>query len=449
MTKKKSKANKMKSLAFTIVLAGIVIAVFAYLISTEGNILPENQAAAVIVNGEPISEAELDEAYNSLPVAYQSIVSREEVLDQLINKELMLQEAMKRGIQASQDEIEEQLQLVKSQFPTEDAFLEILEQQNLTLAEVEDQIREQTILNKVINESVISKIEISEEEIGEYYKENEEQFSAGEDQIRAAHILVESEDEAEEILDLLDEGEDFGQLAVEYSIDPSVSVNQGDLGFFSRGDMVEEFERAAFALRAGEVSSVVESQFGFHIIKRLPSRITLEEAKDSIKMMLVRNKQQLAVDEFIEELRENSDIRIVGSDSAQRGEEIINQEKKNEFDELLGQVCVEEEMPIVRFYTSSSCQKCKEMLSIFEDAVEDQDLSVYIWELDTGDNLYTNDLESSIPREEFEALKEYNPNGAVPAYVFGCKYVRIGNAYSQVEYDRELDAFNEILDMIR
>ncbi len=88
------------------------------------------------------------------------------------------------------------------------------------------------------------------------------------DKIRCAHILVEKESTAKEVLEKLKKGESFAKLAMEYSIDGS-RKRGGDLGFFSRGTMVREFENAAFALKPGEVSGIVKTQFGYHIIKRL------------------------------------------------------------------------------------------------------------------------------------------------------------------------------------
>ncbi len=88
------------------------------------------------------------------------------------------------------------------------------------------------------------------------------------DKIRCAHVLVKNQAAAEEVLDLLKQGESFSSLAEKYSIDGS-RKHGGDLGFFGRGMMVKEFERAAFALNKGEVSPIVRTQFGYHIIKRL------------------------------------------------------------------------------------------------------------------------------------------------------------------------------------
>ncbi|MGC8648746.1 MAG: peptidylprolyl isomerase [Candidatus Micrarchaeia archaeon] len=88
------------------------------------------------------------------------------------------------------------------------------------------------------------------------------------DKIRCAHILVEKESIAKEILEKLKKSESFSKLAMEYSID-STRKKGGDLGYFGRGVMVKEFENAAFALKPGEISGIIKTQFGYHIIKRL------------------------------------------------------------------------------------------------------------------------------------------------------------------------------------
>ncbi len=89
------------------------------------------------------------------------------------------------------------------------------------------------------------------------------------DKIHCAHILVKTEVRAKEILDRINKGEKFSALAIEYSIDPGSAKRGGDLGTFGRGMMVKEFERAAFDLQKGQVSGIVKTQFGYHIIKRL------------------------------------------------------------------------------------------------------------------------------------------------------------------------------------
>lgn len=135
-----------------------------------------------------------------------------------------------------------------------------------------------------------------------------------EDEIDARHILVESEDKAKEVLGKVEKGEDFAKLAEAYSSDPGSKANGGKLGYFSKGQMVKEFEEAAFALKKGEVSKPVQSKFGWHIIKvddrREKALPTYEEVKDQIVDGMVQQKgQQVAT-----ELREKAEIDYVDAE---------------------------------------------------------------------------------------------------------------------------------------
>lgn len=135
-----------------------------------------------------------------------------------------------------------------------------------------------------------------------------------EDEIDARHILVDSEDKAKEVLGKVEKGEDFAKLAEAYSSDPGSKANGGKLGYFSKGQMVKEFEEAAFALKKGEVSKPVQSKFGWHVIKvddrREKALPTFEEVKDQIVDGMVQQKgQQVAT-----ELREKAKIDYVDAD---------------------------------------------------------------------------------------------------------------------------------------
>ena len=437
MMSKKKKSKKLKSAIYTIILAVVVISIFTYLILTENKGTVEG-TSIVMVNGEPITDAELESEFQKLPPQYQSLITKEDLLDQIIDRKLLFQEAESLGIDASEDEIDEQLDIVRQQFPTEEIFLEILDEQNLSIEDIKDQIKDQIIINKLLNKTVFNDIEVSVEEIEEYYDENIDQFKAPSDNIRASHILVESSEDAKEIIGRLKDGEEFEDLAVEYSIDPSVAVNKGDLGFFSEGMMVEEFEKAAFSLNVGQVKGPVETQFGFHIIKRLPDEISLEDASDEITLILSQSKQSEEIEGYIEDLREKAKIEYIEEESPVR----------NEFVEVDDSFCEESKMPIIRVYTTSKCDNCMNILPALKSAIGDKDVVLKILELDTGDNLETEIVESSLTKTEYGILKKYNPEVAVPAYVIDCKYVRIGNAYKDIMIDNEIDAFKEVLDLI-
>jgi parvulin-like peptidyl-prolyl isomerase len=168
------------------------------------------------------------------------------------------------------------------------------------------------MINYVLGEAK-NKINITDEELLEYFNKNKDSFFEPE-KIHALHILVETEEEANNILNKLKEGIiDFAELAKQKSIDASAQ-NGGDLGFFTRGQMVKEFEDAAFSLKPGEISNVVKTEFGYHIIKLVEKKEaynpTFEEAKENINNILKNQKEIEATQNLISNLTANANIII-------------------------------------------------------------------------------------------------------------------------------------------
>jgi len=273
--------------------------------------LPKDTAATV--NGESITIQNINEQYDRVPKEYKQIITKEMLLNQSINELLLLQEAKKEGISITAEKLSEVMDnlIAQSGIPKED-FDKTLEEQNLTREFLEDYYKKQLTMNDLLNKTVLSKIIVSTSEIKEYYENNKNEFVVPE-QIRARHILVNSSEEAEEILEELNKGADFIELAKNKSIGPSASQG-GDLGYFASGQMVKEFEDAAFALNVGELSPVVKTQFGYHIIKLLDKKsetITkLEEVMEEIEAKLKQEKQNAAVTDYLEGLRDRSNIKI-------------------------------------------------------------------------------------------------------------------------------------------
>lgn len=145
-----------------------------------------------------------------------------------------------------------------------------------------------------------------------FYEQNKDKFKTGE-QIKASHILVKTEKEANDILAQLKAGGKFEELAKKYSVDSS-SAKGGDLGWFGKGSMVPAFEKAALALNEGQISDVVKSDFGFHIIKltgKRPAGVrAFEEVKEQIKGAIMPTKQQEVFQSIKDELKKNAKITI-------------------------------------------------------------------------------------------------------------------------------------------
>jgi len=240
-----------------------------------------------------------------------AIVSfKKNILDQLINYELFYQQVQKEKIKIYNDDINLEIDKIKDNFSSPEEFNEALKANNITLAQLKEDIKRQLMINKVLEETK-NQVSITDEELLEYYNENKESFLEPE-QVHARHILVETEEEANNLLLQLKEGlTDFAELAKEKSIGPS-APNGGDLGFFARGQMVKEFEEAAFSLEPGKISGVVQTQFGYHIIKCEEKKEeyspTFEEAKEKISNTLKSQRENEAISTFISKLRKEAVI---------------------------------------------------------------------------------------------------------------------------------------------
>jgi parvulin-like peptidyl-prolyl isomerase len=240
-----------------------------------------------------------------------AIVSfKKNILSQLIDYELLYQQAQKEKVKIPNDEINLEIDKIKDNFSTPEEFDEALKANNITLVQLKEDIKRQLMINSILEETR-NQISISDEELLEYYNENKESFHEPE-QVHARHILVETEEEANNLLLLLKEGlTDFAELAKEKSIGPS-APNGGDLGFFTRGQMVKEFEDAAFSLEPGEISGVVQTQFGYHIIKFEEKKEeyspTFEEAKERISNTLKYQKENEEISALLAKLREETVI---------------------------------------------------------------------------------------------------------------------------------------------
>ena len=238
-----------------------------------------------------------------------AIVSfKKNILNQLIDYELFYQQSQKEKVKISNDEINLEIDKIKDNFSSPEEFDEALKTNNITLVQLKEDIKRQLMINSILDETR-NQISISNEELLEYYNENKESFFEPE-QVNARHILVETEEEANSLLLQLKEGlTDFAELAKEKSIGPS-APSGGDLGFFTRGQMVKEFEDAVFSLEPGEISEVVQTQFGYHIIKCEEKKEeyspTFEEAKERISDTLKYQRENEAISALTSKLREEA-----------------------------------------------------------------------------------------------------------------------------------------------
>jgi parvulin-like peptidyl-prolyl isomerase len=268
----------------------------------------------VKVNDYTISQNEFMLASDDYKVRLgKEKLTREEyiaVLNKLIDARLLIEEAKNNDIKISNDELERSFNSFKSMYKSEDDFLRILSQIGDTPESFKKKLYEDLILRKYINDNFYSGINIDPNEIKRIYDENKDAFVT-EDQVDASHILVDTEDEAVMIKNMLKDGSVFEELARSHSKCPS-KERGGSLGPFGRGTMVKEFEDAAFALDENEISEPVKTQFGYHIIKmnkKTPgSMMDYESAKKIIESDLANEIVSKKMFDKLDLLRKSSSI---------------------------------------------------------------------------------------------------------------------------------------------
>lgn len=326
----------MKKKKMSLLLLALVIILTIPVIGAE-------EPVAVIINGNKVTVDEVDEAIdlkgliNTLYQVDQQFLQvllqteagsvllneyRKTYLEDIIMRKLLEEDVVNKNITLTAEKKEEifndhyEYFLLQNQL-TEEQFVNILNMQGIGgLADYKALFMEQNEMVLLINElqsSIIDSVEVSDAEIEEYYNNNKAEFTV-EEQVQASHILVEDEATAKEILDKLNSGSDYAELAKEYSIDGSASQG-GNLGFFPRGRMVKPFEEAAFALEVGEISGIVKTDFGYHIImvtdRQEAGTISLEESRDNIRDTLLHQKQMETLRNYLIELRENAVVEIL------------------------------------------------------------------------------------------------------------------------------------------
>ncbi len=211
---------------------------------------------------------------------------------------------------------EDKVNLVENWIGTELVYVKAVKDGVLENQEVADQIeqlKKQVVINYWLNHYTFSKFSVSDIEVKDFYEETRQMFD---NEIKVAHIVTKTKEDALELLERLREGADFGMLAREYSIDPS-ATNSGVIGYIKLGDIaLTGFDDAAFSLKEiGDISDVIQTESGFHIIKLLGKRKLrdppkFEELKDGIKNMLLMEKQVAVVDSIVKELREEIPVEV-------------------------------------------------------------------------------------------------------------------------------------------
>ena len=285
------------------------------------------------VNGEDVTKADLDRAVQALEARAGGPVPAEQrdqvvrgVLDQLIGYKVLVQETRTRKVNVPDADVDARIGQIRGQFPSEAEFTQMLAQRNLTLEQVKSDARQDMAIAKLIEDEIASKVAVKPEQVTDFYPKNPDQFKQGES-VRASHILIsvpkgadaatkaQARDKAEQVLKEVKGGGDFAALAKQHSADPGSAAKGGDLGFFQQGQMVGPFNDAAFSLAPGAISDLVETDFGFHIIKVAEKKegrtIPLDEVRPQVEQYLERLNRQEQTETFVNGLKAKGKIEIL------------------------------------------------------------------------------------------------------------------------------------------
>jgi peptidyl-prolyl cis-trans isomerase C len=281
------------------------------------------------VNGQPVTKADFDRMIKNMELgAGQPVPAerRDEIfrraLDQLVTYTLLSQETKSRNITVSDADVDARVRQMQGKFPDEGLFKKALAERGLTVERLRADARIDMVISKMMESEVAGLTPPTDAQVREFYDKNPDKFK--QETVRASHILMPTDPkgddaskkkvraQADAVLKQAKGGADFGELARQHSKDGSAQQG-GDLNYFGRGQMVPAFEQAAFALKPGEISDIVETQFGFHIIKVTDKRdaVPFEEVNQGIRQFLTEQGKQQRADAFIETLKKKAKIEVL------------------------------------------------------------------------------------------------------------------------------------------
>jgi len=342
LKKEKGKARITKKGTTAIIIGAVIFAavVICWLLFGYLGISLDFTKTFATVNGSKVTQKEVNDYIevlknqnpDSVPPKDdpQFKVLQGNILDSIIVLKLLEEYGKQNSIIITKNEINDEYQKLVANYQSEAEFKSELKAKNVSQKFLEEQITSQLLQDKAFNK-VTENASVNDEEIKKYYDDNDETLFKVPEQIKVSHILVkfnvpegqelndniknEAKARINDIEKQLEGGADFAELAKKYSEDVSSASNDGDLGFISRGTTVAEFEEAAFALQVGKVSPVVETYYGYHLIKvtgKKDSYIkSFDEVKDTIKSYLLNNKKMQLWQDFIFSLIDNAEIKYV------------------------------------------------------------------------------------------------------------------------------------------
>ncbi|MDZ7860756.1 MAG: peptidylprolyl isomerase [Candidatus Krumholzibacteriota bacterium] len=301
---------------------------------TKGDEAADASEVVAVVNGVDITENELSDKIDEIKKSGQGNNRmqmggqlRREALANMINYELLVMAAEDEGITVSEEDLSERITEIKTGYQSEEQFLNRLKELGMNEAEFEKRLAMKIKIQKLIDKQTAGIESPPESEVREYYDSNRDIFKQPE-QVSASHILIKvnEEDDSETkkkkreklegILKDIRNGASFSENASLYSEGPSKSKG-GNLGFFSKTDMVQPFSEAAFSMDKGEISDIVETRFGYHIIKvndkKEAQTVSFEEARENITTYLEGMEKNEVINNYIADLRAEADIEYADS----------------------------------------------------------------------------------------------------------------------------------------
>lgn len=280
---------------------GIIVSLLLVMVFIHGNVSAKDDDVVAKIGDRKITISEFNKMLGYLDSEKQKLIEKnpqlkENLLQQYIQGIVISNLAKKKGFDKN-PELKEQLEMLKDNY----------------------------IAIEYLKKEVTNKVEVSEEDIKAYYESHKDEFKTPE-MVKSRHILIKTDpsasdndkkkakEKAGEILKKIKAGEDFAKLASDVSDDTGSKPKGGELGFFPKGRMVKPFEDAAFSLKPGEVSEIVETQFGYHIIKveekKEPGMEPFDTAKEKIKQKLLQERIKTKVTEFIEKAMKEANIEL-------------------------------------------------------------------------------------------------------------------------------------------
>ena len=303
---------------------------------------------AAKVNSEIITLSAIEERaellrqkYVGAPISISEQDLLKDALNMIIEERLQIQEGKKYGFIVDEYAIDAAVEDIKKKNNLADGQLqEMLKREGRTLESYKNHIRDQILVSKITQFEIGNRVKVSEKSIIKYYKKNQKEFWE-EGKVRARHILFISERgssenrrraklrQAKKVLSEIRKGSDFSKLAIKYSEDVSASSG-GDVGFVKRGKMVREFEEVVFSLKPGQISDIVETEYGYHIIKVdevLPGKtLTLKDVKNRIHKILSMQKQKQVYDDWINELKKSAFIEVTLFDEPAKNKSMVSRD---------------------------------------------------------------------------------------------------------------------------